>query len=425
VKVNVSTSESKLSQQLGDQNVLLYGRTKNEHLGSIGAAIFEDIRRKSATIHPKAWDFLSIALAVVSADYAGHRKKSPDGWTREFDLSIPVCDCDFWNSQRNQIERLLAYLTTDKWNIEFFFEENIPPTSKKSINYSEDCISLLSGGLDSFIGALDLAASGRKPIVVSQGSRGEAQTQIQFASYIGHGLTHWQFNHNASVIHPETPPSQRSRSLVFYAYGILAASALSRHQAGDRITLFVCENGFISVNPPLTDCRIGSLSTRTTHPVVIALLQEIMNQSGLQISFENPYQFKTKGQMLTGCSDQPSLMRFASETISCGRYKKYSYRHCGRCIPCLVRRAAFKAWGQPDDTRYVFADLSIQTGEFADFDDVKSAVMGILDCADKGILNWCGSIIASDLIRDKRKYFDTTQNGLDELRSFLGGFGLI
>ena len=36
------------------------------------------------------------------------------------------------------------------------------------------------------------------------------------------------------------------------------------------VTLYMCENGFISINPPLTDARLGSLSTRTTHPVYLS-----------------------------------------------------------------------------------------------------------------------------------------------------------
>ncbi len=51
-------------------------------------------------------------------------------------------------------------------------------------------------------------------------------------------------NHNAAVPNPETPPSQRARSLIFVAYGILAATTLNQYHAGNGATLYVCENGF-------------------------------------------------------------------------------------------------------------------------------------------------------------------------------------
>src|SRR3546814_10761926 len=53
---------------------------------------------------PRAWDFLSLALAVVTADVAVWRSESADGWTREIDLSIAVADPDFWNGQAAPLE---------------------------------------------------------------------------------------------------------------------------------------------------------------------------------------------------------------------------------------------------------------------------------------------------------------------------------
>ena len=99
---------------------------------------------------------------------------------------------------------------------------------------------------------------------------GDAENQRTFAKVMGGGLRHLQMNHNAGVPKPETPSSQRARSLIFIAYGVLAATTLKQYHAGGSVTLYVCENGFISINPPLTEMRLGSLSTRTTHPVFFA-----------------------------------------------------------------------------------------------------------------------------------------------------------
>lgn len=60
------------------------------------------------------------------------------------------------------------------------------------------------------------------------------------------------------------------------AFGLLAAASLRDFQSlfghvpENTIDLFVPENGFISINPPLTSRRLGSHSTHTTHPQFIA-----------------------------------------------------------------------------------------------------------------------------------------------------------
>jgi hypothetical protein len=70
------------------------------------------------------------------------------------------------------------------------------------------------------------------------------------------GLRHLQMNHNAAAPKEETPPSQRARSLIFLAYGVLAATTLEQYHGGQAVTLYVCENGFISINPPLCGFRL-------------------------------------------------------------------------------------------------------------------------------------------------------------------------
>jgi 7-cyano-7-deazaguanine synthase in queuosine biosynthesis len=259
----------------------------------------------------------------------------------------------------------------------------------------EDCVVLLSGGLDSLVGAIDLVAAGKRPFAVSQIVRGDAEKQEQFAQRIGGGLRHLSLNHNTRVPDPENPPSQRARSITFLAYGVLAATTLSRYQEGEHVTLYMCENGFISVNPPLTGTRLGSLSTRTTHPDFLRRVQQLVDAAGLRLKIENPYQYKTKGEMLAGCTDQSLLKAEAASSTSCGRYKRYGYRHCGRCVPCQVRRAAFLAWGVTDTTDYVFKDIGRDDEDYAGFDDVRSAAMAIGEVEMDGIDNWLGTTLSS------------------------------
>ena len=194
--------------------------------------------------------------------------------------------------------------------------------------------------------------------------------------------------------------------------------------AYEEVTLYVCENGFISINPPLTGGRLGSLSTRTTHPVVLSLLQQILDAAGLRVRIINPYHFKTKGEMLRECQDQDLLEAHAFQTTSCGRFKQFGYKHCGRCVPCLVRRAAFHAWKGEDPTYYVYENLAQDDDEHARFDDVRSALIGIAECGEMGTTRWLGSTLSSNLVTDKQELMRTVERGLREIQVLLTGLGV-
>ncbi len=274
MKLLCAPSGHEFAPPRADLEVVLYGRSDRQTRGSVGESVITEVLRRKLTPAPRAWDLLSLALAVVAADLAGHRDASPDGWTREFDLQVAVSDRKFWSNHAPLIAQILGFLTTDRWHVTFTEGGLLPRLERLSAAPTEDCVVLLSGGLDSFVGAVDLIARGRQPFAVSQLIRGDAEKQTFFASAIGGGLPHLQLNHNAKVPNPEEPPSQRARSVIFLAYGVLVATALDRYHKGLDVPLYVCENGFISINPPLTDARLGSLSTRTTHPVFLTSLPE-------------------------------------------------------------------------------------------------------------------------------------------------------
>jgi 7-cyano-7-deazaguanine synthase in queuosine biosynthesis len=418
MKITCALEDYNFDGAESDLNVVLYGRARNMLHGSAGAALKSEIARQKLVPASKAWDILSIALSIMSADLAGHRSQSPDGWTRQFELTISVIDAPFWNTQAPLLQTLFGFLSTDSWRFTFIEGGFMPiPDLTKAEYPDEECIVLLSGGLDSLIGAVDLNANGMRPLAVSQMVRGDGEKQDQFASTIGNGLRHFQANHNIDVPDQENPPSQRTRSIIFLAYGILMATTLSKYHLGEEITLYVCENGFIAINPPLTGGRIGSLSTRTTHPMVFGLMQRILANAGLNVRIENPYQLKTKGEMLVECRDQAYISAHAHESTSCGRYKQFGYKHCGRCVPCLVRRAAFNKWGIQDQTVYVYNDLSIDDEEHARFDDIRSALMGIEERRQLGTGRWLRSALSSGYVQNKPALIDTVERGLAELEA--------
>lgn len=69
------------------------------------------------------------------------------------------------------------------------------------------------------------------------------------------------------------------------------------------------------------------------------LFQQLLNTIDLQVTLVNPYQFKTKGEMLVECQNQEFLQENLTNTMSCshpdnGRMlKEKEARHCGYCLP--------------------------------------------------------------------------------------------
>ena len=404
----------------------LFHSSKRSGVGRVASNMPQEVIQAGVQPSPRVWDFLAIALSVAAADLGCPRNSSPDGWTREIQLEVAVIEPVFWESQASALEAALRFLTNDIWQLTFVSGGVHPPrrTRRTRRRLKGDCVCLLSGGIDSLVGAIDAVTAGMSPVLVSQRSQGDSDRQVGFARTVGDNLSHLQLSH---AIKPPggAERSQRARSMVFIAYGVLAASALPQNRSGGDVTLIVPENGFISLNIPLTPFRIGSLSTRTTHPFFIRQIQNILDASNFHVQLSNGYQFKTKGEMLLECTDQHLLGRLASETNSCGRYARFNYNHCGRCVPCLVRRAAFLRAGMEDETNYVYEDLSLSDSDHRDFDDVRSAAFAVHQVARTGINKWAGASLNYVQLGDTTPYVELAERGVAELRTFLNEVGAI
>jgi len=179
-------------------------------------------------------------------------------------------------------------------------------------------------------------------------------------------------------VNPDREQTLRSRSLVFLALGMYAAHAL-----GEQVPLLIPENGFIAINIPLTPSRIGTCSTRTTHPYYLGLVREVCASVGLTNPIHNPLELVTKGEALAACHDQGVLAKLAHETVSCAhasRRKRWIRRHarnCGYCVPCLIRRAALHHVGWDNGEHY---GIDVCTSELALGEDVASDVRAVLSC---------------------------------------------
>ena len=288
-----------------------------------------------------------------------------------------------------------------------------PPPPIDAHLTDRDCACLFSGGLDSLIGAIDLVHDGRWPLLVSQASPKEGPAQSKLAEAIG--LSQHRFEGRASERWRQPyEPSSRARSVLFIGYGALAASTIAPQGASGE--LIVPENGLISINPPLTRRHIGSLSTRTTHPHFIASLQRVLDATGLEVTINNPYGGRTKGEMLAaGRANNPILDQIAASSYSCGKGKRLN-QHCGRCVPCLIRRASFHAAGLADATGYWADELSENTSN----EDVAAMRFAAASLAQKDVKRWAADAgpLPLDPIR-RALYVEVVRRGMTDVRDFL------
>ena len=376
---------------------------------------------------PEAIDLYYISLMVFYADRKVLRRVQPDAWTRCITVYMPVLSLDKWNANKKLLESMLDFLTGDHWHFNFrertlnkyeILRKEVIQPSQKELSATEFC--MLSGGLDSFIGATNLLASGHKPIFVGNynGGKGVSVYQMKVIDLLS---SHFDYDKDRFYQFYAAPKSgkedsTRSRSLMFFAHAILLASGM-----GNSVTLYVPENGVISLNIPLTVHRLGSLSTRTTHPHFMGMLKQLIANMGLPISILNPYQFKTKGEMVKECLDMQFLKNNVKWTMSCshpdlGRYKgDPEPSHCGCCLPCTIRRAAIMIAGITDTSKY--RDKKYKDPEHAI--NLKSYRLGLKNYIDHP-MNPLMAIQQSGPITERHQdYANLYKRGMAELKNFI------
>lgn len=322
-------------------------------------------------------DLLVLAAHVHAADTRIARAtESQDDWTREIRIVVPVSDPDRWVTAAPVLERMLDFVTGDRWFTHFRtrprgFAAAVPRKPSRLIPPPFDSLALFSGGLDSLIGTIDALVAGRIPLLVSHAGEGATSNAQQtcFHALKKHyrrrpfdRLRVWMNFPNGLVHGVDKENSTRGRSFLFFAIGVLAGTGFD-----GTFTLRVPENGFIAINVPLDPLRLGALSTRTTHPFYMARWNDLLATLGIAGRLENPYWNKTKGEMVSACRNRALLTRLVSSSLSCssptkGRWRRRGIEHCGYCLPCLIRRAAIETGLGPgaDPTTYTVQDLSAQ-----------------------------------------------------------------
>lgn len=304
--------------------------------------------------NPVALDLLIVGAAVYTIDKLhGRRTGAGDCWTRDITATIPVSDPKKWKPVTDELAKCLSFLTGDAWRLKFspLGADPVRLTTEE-LNELEpkphgSTVCLFSGGLDSLIGCIDwLESSPGRLILVGHHDHqmpGPFTDQkgllkllsTTYGSRVTPVLTRVGHRGKAAEI------TLRGRSFLFLALGVFVASAV-----GPNVPLLMPENGTIALNVPLTPSRRGSCSTRTAHPYYLRSLQAVLVALGFGNMISNPLMERTKGEAVAHCLNQDLLRSAAPLSASCAKrghksaWADRSARQCGRCMPCIYRRAA-------------------------------------------------------------------------------------
>ncbi|MEV4752638.1 7-cyano-7-deazaguanine synthase [Streptosporangium sp. NPDC049248] len=347
---------------------------------------------------PATVDLLRIAVAAYIADRltprhatAGDADAPVDRWSRTLRLTIEVTDVERCAEVRDQVQWLLGFLTGDMWELAFTAGPRTPLTPRRKHPPSappanpDQVVCLFSGGADSTCGVLTaLHRTGTLPVLISHWdatvtSNAQKQVVTALGQLIGPAdlqrLTRADLDEGigrqwhrirlgrrptqlGSAIRFGTENSSRSRSLLFLTLG----AAVAAQGSG---TLWVPENGYLSLNLPLASERGSSLTTRTTHPLLLHRLQELFDALQIPVLVHNPFTAMTKAEMFTATAalyHPRHLAGVLAATHSCAKANLHFHgfpdsTHCGLCYACLVRRSAFLAAGWSDPTSYIETSL--------------------------------------------------------------------
>ncbi len=336
------------------------------------------VERCGQPLHSLLLDLLEIAVTVYIADIYMPR----DNWlARDLVFLIPVRHPEIWKKNAEALARPLRFLSGNIVKLEFIASDEKPsPVTNFRITPDDNrVVSLFSGGIDSFVGTAMLLEAGRETWLISH-----------YASNIlkaiqGNLYNHFETRYDKLVNHISIPvhaggkqvPSlyrlgraphqeliQHTRSFLFLS---LASCLAIPNGIGE---IRINENGIVAMNPAFSEARFN---TRTTHPIFINDFRDLIYRVfNVKLNISNPFIDKTKGEVLR-LLPKP-WQQYLDITNSCWAYsrvkawaaqlklKNFQGKHCGRCIPCIWRRAAMKEAGLEEmDDQYLVDHIPQQT----------------------------------------------------------------
>ncbi|HRH40874.1 MAG TPA: hypothetical protein PKY82_04465 [Pyrinomonadaceae bacterium] len=376
------------------------------------------------------FDLLIFAMSIYTTDLRIERSFASDRWTRRIILHQPVAEPAKWEEAQPVLEKMLGFLTGDDWTFKFRPRHTIKHPAPEQREELPSVVSLFSGGLDSFVGTIDLLEENKGNIALvgqyGSGSTHPSQInthQILIEKYAGRTLPLGFWIQPAKPGKKSSEDTMRSRSILFLAHGTAVATA-----CGNETPLYVPENGLISLNVPLSHSRMGSFSTRTTHPYFISCFREFLAALNINVPVNLPYKFLTKGEMLRDAKNQEVLREGLARTLSCsrpdaGRFEKRPPgTHCGYCVPCIIRLSSMKAAGFEIKDAAFFDIANVKTDpKTAKGRDRRGFELAIERVKNLSSLRLVGEVLQSGPLPPEniQEYAGVYKRGLDEVADLL------
>jgi hypothetical protein len=307
------------------------------------------------SLHSLTKDWLEIAFAVYISDICVRR--NPD-LSRKLHILIPVRHLDIWSKVTTQLERTVSILARD--NVKIYFVKKrgkCAPINHIGASLNKnDCVCLLSGGLDSAAGAATILENGFKPLFVSYSPGGILSTiqtgllaglEQKKCTTIRRLTVSWQARRTGPYGLVRQKDSLLYQHLRSFFYLSLATAAAFESRCVD---VYICENGPAAINPLMAESHVN---TRTVHPLFLDNYQTLVRSIfSIPITIRNPFLYKTKGQLSRYLVNK-NLTSLIPLTNSCFYYygvkpyaqqhfdiKDYTGKHDGDCLPCIIRRVS-------------------------------------------------------------------------------------
>ena len=331
--------------------------------------------RLVSPIPDRLLDLIDIASTVFATDSSIRRGGDTragfgEDWRRQICFTIPVREPEFWNASevREALVDATEFMTEDRVSFNFV-RADVRPRFPVFLDFNPahafraDDVIMFSGGLDSLSGVVERLATTHNRIALvthlSAQKRMPHQTrlvealQTRFPSRIL-----WVPIKATRQATQAVESTQRSRSLLYAALGYLICHMLGATQ------LSFFENGVVSQNLPISPQVIGTMATRTTHPLSLQLLGVLLSRvAGRPVSIANPFAWLTKTEVITRLRDH-GAQALIPEAISCSTVfgRTLLHTHCGACSQCLDRRMAILASGMAEQDPPETYETEVMTG---------------------------------------------------------------
>lgn len=298
------------------------------------------------------FDLLTLAAAVFAADLAVQRQER-EAFIRDITINIPLVNHQVLRANADVVAGIMYLLSSDNWIINVSQKAGTQEQPTTWPTHAGTTL-LFSGGLDSFSCAVEVLenepelelqlASHYTRNRITQNSQRTLMRYLQhtFGDRVAHVAVRAAGQSSGDLPFPrdaQREPTQRTRSFLFLVIGAIVARRRGFHEL-----LLMAENGQMAIHVPLTAARLGGFSTRTAHPEFLHEMQGLLSSLiSFNLSIRNPFLYRTKAE----CIAVPiaSHREAIGASVSCWSSARQARPHCGKCVPCLVRRIAVESYG--------------------------------------------------------------------------------